>query len=530
MLTFAPSQLFGAKPVFCVEFVFMGRTHRYSTDRITLSSNEGNLDYYPNIINFDFSESADIVSTDLEANIVSMALIMEDVNLLKQLSNNVVLEGVEAEFFYILSRFDSPDQTYENRVILYKGQIEEPQFGDPSQMDNFVTFSIEAQPYDSNRLLLDQNKYIDNRFINRDIETAEGKIWPIILGITTAAPTYCIRKRSGSTAAQFMIAGHTIEDTTILIKDQRFNSISKPVLTGVDNRGNIYSYIEIAYGEGVDAPGILGSESREWWSTIEGGFPNPYGAGFLTLGGDICRWALSRSGQFVDDGAWANLSVILNRYKFSGYINDETITSWEWLQGNIIPFLPITVRMGPNGLRPVLIELWALSYVKPVYSINIGDNEECQQIGPVDTIRATSDLINEYTLSYAKTGFDQDYKSQVRVTNITSENYDIPSEYSILSVNAYGKKPAADSADYIYDDSSAEMIALNKIRSNSLPLFQLEISAPTDLGWLLVGDCIEATIDRMYMVNHKMIITSKTWAGNHWRFTILFERNPLQNK
>ena len=530
MLTFTPSQLLGAKPVFCVEFEFVGRTHRYSTDRITLSSIDGDIDFFPNIVDFDFSESADIVEPDLEANIVSMAVLMSDVNLLEQLSNNIILEGVEAEFFYVLTRFDSPEQSYEDRVVLYRGTIQEPQFGDPQQIDNFVSFSIEAQPYDSSRLLLDQNKYIDDRFPNRDIDTADGKIWPIVLGVTTAAPSYCIRKRTLSDPAQYMIAGHTIDDSTVLFKDERFQSVSKPIIKGVDSRGNQYSYIEITAADGVDAVGIVNSESRQWWTVVEGGYLNPYGSGSLTLGGDVCRWALSRSGQRIDDGAWANIAVILNRYKFSGYINEPDVNAFDWLQGNIIPFLPITVRMGPNGLRPVLIEFWALSYVKPVFKINVGDNDECQQIGPVNTVRATSDLINEYTLNYAKTGFDQDYKSQVRVTNITSESYDIPSEYSILSVNAYGKKPLTESSNYIYDDPTAQMVALNKVRSNSLPLLQVEISAPTDLGWLLVGDCIEVTIDRLYMIDHKMIITSKTWAGNHWRYTLIFERNPLQNK
>ena len=141
MLTFSPSQLFGSKPIFLVEFEFAGRTHRYATERVTLSSNDGDLDFLPNLIDFDFVESADIVSPDLEANIVSMALVMEDVDLLLQLSNGIVLEGVDAVFSYVLSRYDIPGQSYEERVILYRGKIQEPQFGDPNEMDGFVSLS-----------------------------------------------------------------------------------------------------------------------------------------------------------------------------------------------------------------------------------------------------------------------------------------------------------------------------------------------------------------------------------------------------
>ena len=188
------------------------------------------------------------------------------------------------------------------------------------------------------------------------------------------------------------------------------------------------------------------------------------------------------------------------------------------------------MRMGPKGLRPVLIELWALSHVDPIYHINVGNEEECQQITGVDTIRATSDLINEYTLEFAKRGFDQSYSSQIRVSNREVESYDIPSDYSILSQNRYGIKPSHGSNDYIYDRWTAIHVASKKVRGGCLPLLQLGISAPTDLGWLMIGDVVEVSIERLHLQNHKMIITSKQWAGNHWRFNLIYEINPIQNQ
>lgn len=544
MLTFSPNQLFGSKPIFLVEFEFAGRTHRYATERVTLSSNDGDLDYFPNLIDFDFVESADIVSPDLEANIVSMALVMEDVDLLLQLSNGIVLEGVDAVFSYVLTRYDIPGQGYEERVILYRGKIQEPQFGDPNEMDGFVSLSIEAQPYDGNRLLLDQNKYIDDRFPNRDVDTADGKIWPLVFGSPGkgiqetagteknifASPAYCIKKYD-SHNAQFMIAGHVVEASTCVIQDEEFNTATKTIQKAVDNRGNPYSYIEIVPSDNVAMPGYSGSgTSREWWIYLDGGISNPYQDGTISGAGDLLRYMLSKSGQIIDDGAWANLSSILNAYKFSGYINDGGISSYDWIQSNLLPYLPITMRMGPKGLRPVLIELWALSHVDPIYHINVGNEEECQQITGVDTIRATSDLINEYTLEFGKRGFDQSYSSQIRVSNREVESYDIPSDYSILSQNRYGIKPSHGSNDYIYDRETAIQVALKRVRGKALPLLQLGISAPTDLGWLMIGDVVEVSIERLHLTSHKMIITSKQWAGNHWRLNLIYEINPIQNQ
>ncbi len=102
-----------------------------------------------------------------------------------------------------------------------------------------------------------------------------------------------------------------------------------------------------------------------------GGLPNQFGDGDLSRGGDICRWALTKSGTQFDDAAWANLSVILNQYSFAGYITDPEITAFEWLQANIIPHLPISVHVGARGLRPILNQMWALTHVSAVTSISL---------------------------------------------------------------------------------------------------------------------------------------------------------------
>ena len=373
------TQLMGSTPVFCVEFLWGGRVHRYATHDITLQSNGGPIHYLPSIMEFDFVESADLTSIDLEANIVSMGLIMDDVDLLERWSQGDTMEGLDAEFFYLLMRDDVAQQSFEDRVVLYRGQIQEPQIGDPNQFYQFVSISIEAQPYDSNRLLMDSNKYIDTRFDTRDTNTGDGKPWPIVLGSAGGAirttegttknifslPAYNV-KVYDSHNGRMMVAGHPTTATTLVIQDDNFEEATKTIETDDDGRGNIFSFVSLVPSDNVAIPNYSGSgESREWWVyfTNGGGLINPFGEGDLKGAGDICRWALQRSGQLIDDGAWANLSPILNQYNFEGYINDPKITAFDWLNGNILPFLPITVRMGPKGLRPILIEMWALTHV-----------------------------------------------------------------------------------------------------------------------------------------------------------------------
>ena len=544
MLGYTSKQLMGSTPVFCVEFLWGGRVHRYSTHDITLQSNGGPLHYLPSIMEFDFVESADLTSINVEANIVSMGLIMDDVNLLERWSKGDTMEGLEAEFFYILMRDHVSLQTYDERVVLYRGQIQEPQIGDPNQFYQFVSISIEAQPFDSNRLLMDSNKYIDTRFSTRDISTGDGKPWPIVLGAAGGAvkttegttknihaiPAYST-KEYDSHDGRMMVAGHPVSAVNAVIQDDNFQTATKAIAIEDDGRGNTYSYIRLVPSDNVAIPNYSGSgDSREWWVYFPdgGGLTNPFGVGDLKGAGDICRWALHRTGQLIDDGSWANLTPILNQYNFEGYINDPKITAWDWLNGNILPFLPITVRMGPNGLRPILIQMWALTHVTARQSIIVDNDSNVTQISPINTIRSTSDLVNQLTLRWAKRGHDQEYTSMVRVTNVEVEEYDVATNYSIMSVNRYGVKPMAMDSDYIYDRDTAQKVAMDLVRSKCLPIHTIEVDADMELGWLEVGDVLDVTAPKIYLTNHRMIIISKRWLGTRWRWELAFEMNPLQ--
>jgi hypothetical protein len=544
MLNFPPTQLMGSTPVFCVEFLWGGRVHRYATHNINLNSNGGLIQYTPSIMEFDFVESADLTSIDVEANIVSMGLIMDDVDLLERWSQGDTMEGLEAEFFYVLMRDNMAQQSFEDRVVLYRGTIQEPQLGDPNQFYQFVSISIESQPYESDRLLMDQNKYFDSRFNDRDLNTSDGKPWAIVLG----SPGGAIKTTAGaiknifaipiyntslydSHYGEMMIAGHPVEATELVVQDDNFMEVTKTISIADDSRGNTYSYIRLIPSDNVAIPGYSGSgDSREWWVyfTDGGGLANPFGDGDLKGAGDICRWALQRSGQRIDDGAWANISPILNQYNFEGYINDPKMTAFEWLNGNILPFLPIAIRMGPKGLRPVLIQMWALTHVTSTAAITVDDDSNVTQVSPINTIRSTSELVNELTLRWGKRGFDQSYSSMIRITNIESEEYDVVSDYSILSINRYGKKPAAMDSDYIYDRDTAIKVAMDMVRSKCLPINTIEVDVDMELGWLQVGDVLDVTVPKIYLTNHKMVIMSRRWLETRWRWELAFEMNPRQ--
>ena len=69
------------------------------------------------------------------------------------------------------------------------------------------------------------------------------------------------------------------------------------------------------------------------------------------------------------------------------------------------------------------------------------------------------------------------------------------------------------------------------IRARSLVLHQIEVEMPVYYGYLQIGDVLSVTSSFLYLTDHKMMITAKTWrdAQTNWVYILQFELNPIQN-
>ena len=145
----------GGFPIFLIEIVWGGVTYRMATNACLLSSDDGDLSFTDGLRDFDFVESADLLAYNPESNLVSCSVEFTDVNLLQEWSRGNVLEGSSATFSYVVFKDGSIQQSYENRVLLFVGTVQEPQFGDPNESDSFCALSIIQEPIDQSALLLD---------------------------------------------------------------------------------------------------------------------------------------------------------------------------------------------------------------------------------------------------------------------------------------------------------------------------------------------------------------------------------------
>ena len=538
MLT--PNNSTGRQAVFLLQIEFMGQTYRFAEQKITIDDKAFDGD----LRDFSHTEESELIGINVEANAVNCAVVFDSLDLVEQWRKGHTLEGSEAELSYVLTR-DNQVTPYDERIIVFSGTINQPVIGDPEEAHGFAAFTIEQRPFDFSQTFLNPEHVITkDTFAQLDEETAGGKPYPFVFGApgnprdstgTTlnifCTPAYMSRKASGN--YHMLIAGHAVEATQVKIKDQAGNSATLPVVEAVDAKGQAYSYVDVT-SSAIVYPGKLlvgGAENAsvsEWWCawTNGGGFKNPFGSGALEGAGDICTYALLLTKQKVDFGAWGNVANIINAYKFAGYVNDAEVTAWDWINSNILPFLPVEVVAGPKGIKPILANIFASSYLQPVATIEA--NREFYQTGPITTQTDIGDIINHVTIRYGKAGFDQDTKQIARIGNFEQSNQEQRADiYSRLSTNKFGKTEQTIESEYLYDRDTAFLIGHTIIKSKSVPMLQINYRADIHYGYLMIGDLISVTDEDLYLDNVYFTVVAKQWTGLFWDYIIALQDTPI---
>ena len=539
MSFFSPTESQGAIPCFLLELDYHGMIYRFAEQMINLSDGSNYKNYNNVLKEFGYRENSELIGIDVESNSVSCAVIFDSLDLVQEWRKGFSLEGQTAELSYVLLKDGIPQQNYSERIILYKGMIQSPVFGDPLEPLGFAAFSVERAPYDFSRTLIPPSKTINiTTFTDMDENTAGGKPFPIVLGqpgqarrvdgttyLIWATPAYMVKKVVGD--YRFLIAGHPVQATQVKLRDNAFNHITCTVYTDTDNLGQVYSYVDVT-GTGLMYPGKLLppvatdlAHVSEWWVqwTNGGGMLNPFGEGMLKGGGDICRWALLTAGVEVDYGAWGNAAIVLNGYEFAGYINDAEVTAWDWVSSNILPFLPVEVKAGVKGIKPILALVFASTYLNPSTKITV--TSDFIQVSAIETMQDTTELLNSVVIKFGKDGETSKYCLQARVgPNAANDSQDRDDIYSSTSFNRYGLLETAIESDYIYDRNTAFYIAHTMVKAKAFPMLSISYEASNNFGYLQVGDLIQITDSNLYLEEAYATVLAKEWRGDVWGYII----------
>ena len=89
-----------------------------------------------------------------------------------------------------------------------------------------------------------------------------------------------------------------------------------------------------------------------WLDDIDGEGGLMWRGELIRNGAAVLEWAASQTGQMVDAAAFRVARSACAGFNFDGYI-DARVSPWEWAKQNILPFLPLVLDIGPDGVRPI---------------------------------------------------------------------------------------------------------------------------------------------------------------------------------
>ena len=571
---------------FLAEVDLKGTIYRFSSFPVEVALSSGGVVFFPGLLGDpNFSQQLqEIGQIKLSTNGISMSLVFPFNVAERQMLGNGIDNGI-MRLSYITIERGVVQQTFEEIVHFFKGVIREPVYGHPNADEGYVEFSVENEIYvnDSSILkALNQDLTLfDNFPFSREAFAGAGQLEDIIVGGILPAQNFHVGKtipaiigspgntiREDGSSITFpatpayvigldittppievfvCIAGHAVQASTVTLQDNRGNiSSSRPVFNGVGQNGQLFAY---SFFLDTDVDFNANDDGLQYFVrwTGGGGAISTYTGEELSKGGDLIVWCLESLKIDYDREAFEAVRPVLNEYSFSGYINDISIKTYEFLQKYIIPFLPVTLSTGASGVYPIIDHRNTERFSSPRTSITTSPVFE--RISPVTPRQG--EIINELVVQYAS-GFQQtlnasasdktigyniegnEYKGIVYIKAERLESlqapYEIISPYCILSQQIYGVQSSSLALDYVSDRDTAIKIGLDIIRRKSLPEKVCTYRAAFSFGFLSVGDVIELTDTDIGLSQAKVQIVGKTYDGASWLYDIMFQENPIDNQ
>jgi hypothetical protein len=440
-LTFHQTEILGKRIYFLVDIQFAGTTVRVSTDALVVPSDDGDLFYAgtaePFVVNEEI-ELFQIASTPVSVPIAAWW----PIDVVAMVRRGHQLGGCRAEISQWVE-----GSTYEDRKILLRGRIVDPEYG----ADGFVNCSIEENIYeDPAEIPLPGWDMREGRVTNlaatQVLGTEDiGVPYPVALGYPGRDPQAVTGRTSGSrccwiskaTNRHFLLVsyGHVgaaqidaIDQAGAPIwlnHDDFTTGYQFRVLAGYDdagvpisyvgdstaNTGDVYEGLEhgVPAGDGfTPTPGEVVDVFASW---PEGGGIRDENGRVIRKAGDVLRFLLRFANVPVDVGTFAAVAPELRAFNIDCSIDDRCKIS-EWLTERLLPLLPVSLCSGPAGFFPIVWKpdagpAQALAHI----DADLDPRIEVSEAVEVDT----SNIYNDFTLTYGYARRTDDYLYTARL-------------------------------------------------------------------------------------------------------------------
>tara|TARA_R110000824_G_scaffold27515_10_gene93524 strand:+ start:1211 stop:2938 length:1728 start_codon:yes stop_codon:yes gene_type:complete len=326
-------------------------------------------------------------------------------------------------------------EDYQTREIIITGHLQEPTHGGPAEPVDFTL--TESDWHDTARLPKRKHKVTLKTWpkeviagvpdhILKPADKARDEFYPWIFGYPgthppvewhgegdstrmAATPGILVKidvtsESNATNPAIILIAGHRTTGgagaTVDLWNEESETWISKPVLHMEDGKNQWVSYVSLQVVPMV--PATEATPKSEFWVswTGAGGVANEPSRGSLQGAGEIVRYLLDHSALRVDTLRSRAVLDEIDGYLLDFWIN-EPRSPWEIITEDILPLVPLSPKVTPDGLAFVYWN-WAAVADDAVHQLDI-DRDFGERISRVE-VSPFEDVYNVISIEYCETG------------------------------------------------------------------------------------------------------------------------------
>lgn len=392
-------------------------------------------------------------------------------------------------------------------ATIIDGDVRDPEY---ETKDDPVTCSLEEIPFLETALWPPATAKIDSvtwTGVPGASEKAQGEFYPWILGTPgldsgedalMGSPGYHL---DGSGITDFLlIAGHPVEATQVRVRNYNDDSQDDFLITEqADGRGRIISRVNLnsPIGAGV----TIDPEHPYWirWDLATGGgLAKQSGSGTMRGAGDQIWWWLQRSSLRWDRGRMAAVRDRLNSYLIDSAATanpDSRIGPYNWIQEHLLPILPLSPRVGPDGLYFAWFN-WTATLADADSARFDADAGFVQRSSHV-SYSSRDSVANEFRFSYR---VDAERNKPIATYVLTGDQETLDAESSAIpnlnckvSRTLYGRRVREFSSDVVYDVATAGKVCQWMAAAFALQSREVVYTVPPDFGHLAPGDVVAVT-------------------------------------
>jgi hypothetical protein len=414
-------------------------------------------------------------------------------------------------------------------TVLYaiRGIVREVEYG---AADQPVEFTIRENPTEDTGYFPSSTQRIDaTTWADHDTDRT-GTPYPLVIGQPgddafftnnkMASPAYIV----STVADTLLVCGEHVAATSVRVRNMEGTAADIAVTNTADSLSQRVAVVDFT---ATALTAASGDELRISWNS-GGGILGPDGTTALRKGGDVLVWALRQSTLEVDWGRVEAIRAELNiRFLFDCWIQagpDESIRPSDWLQDQVLPYLPLSARYSDVGLY---FDLWnpdvtsadavgELFGEAPDANGNLPGNANAARVSRVKST-AYEKVVNEICFSYGRNQARGQYHGRILVTGSPDTlNNDSTASATLhlrQSYERFGRRRQDVSCDSIWDSGSAGQVVAWMSRRDAFPTREVVYQCGPEMAYLAPGDVVLVT-DADLVWTSKVCLVDEIALGN----------------